>query len=150
MITLSSVAAMTDTPPRIVLDTNVLYAGLYSASGKSYQLLKAIADGRVRIALSTPLLFEYEELLKRNQAVLNLNDAEVEVVLDNLCALADFQSVYFLWRPCLPDANDDMVLELAVAAQVPRIVSFNAKDFRPASRFGIEVVTPKIMLEDLQ
>lgn len=141
---------MTETPPRIVLDTNVLYAGLYSASGKSYQLLKAIAEGRVRIVLSTPLLFEYEEVLKRDQAVLNLNDDEVEVVLDNLCALADFQAIYFLWRPCLPDASDDMVLELAVAAQVPRIVSFNAKDFRPASRFGIEVVSPKIMLEDLQ
>ncbi|CAK0767811.1 hypothetical protein CCP3SC15_3720002 [Gammaproteobacteria bacterium] len=72
------------------------------------------------------------------------------LVLDNLCALADLHTIYFLWRPCLPDANDDMVLELAVAAQVPRIVSFNAKDFRPVSRFGIEVVTPKIMLEELQ
>jgi len=141
---------MPESPPRIVLDTNVLYAGLYSASGKSYQLLKAIAEGRVRIALSTPLLFEYEDVLKRNHAVLSLSDAQVEVVLDNLCALADFQAVYFLWRPCLPDANDDMVLELAVAAQVRRIVTFNAKDFRPAIRFGIEVVTPKIMLEDLQ
>ena len=141
---------MPNTPPRIVLDTNVLYAGLYSASGRSYRLLKAIADGRVRIALSTPLLFEYEDRLKRDQAALNLSDAEVEVVLDNLCALADFQAIYFLWRPCLPDANDDMVLELAVAAQVPRIVSFNVKDFIPASRFGIEVVTPKIMLEELQ
>ena len=141
---------MPDTPPRIVLDTNVLYAGLYSASGKSYQLLRASAERRVRIALSSPLLFEYEDVLKRNQAVLNLSDAEVEQVLDNLCALADFQAIYFLWRPCLPDASDDMVLELAVAAQVPRIVSFNAKDFGPASRFGIEVVSPKIMLEDLQ
>lgn len=141
---------MPDTPPRIVLDTNVLYAGLYSASGKSHQLLRAIDEGRVRIVLSTPLLFEYEDVLKRNQAVLNLSDAEVEIVLDNLCALADFQAVYFLWRPCLPDAKDDMVLELAVAAQVPRIVSFNAKDFGPASRFGIEVLTPKIMLEELQ
>ena len=140
---------MPETPPRIVLDTNVLYAGLYSASGKSHQLLRAIADGRVRIALSTPLLFEYEDLLKRDQAALNLSDAQVEVVLDNLCALADFQAVYFLWRPCLPDADDDMVLELAVAAQVPRIVTFNAKDFRPASRFGIEVVSPKIVLENL-
>jgi putative PIN family toxin of toxin-antitoxin system len=141
---------MSDTLPRIVLDTNVLYAGLYSASGKSHQLLRAIADGRLRIALSTPLLFEYEDVLKRNQAVLNLSDTEVDQVLDNLCALADFQAIYFLWRPCLPDANDDMVLELAVAAQVPRIVSFNAKDFGPASRFGIEVVTPKFMLEELQ
>lgn len=141
---------MTETPQRIVLDTNVLYAGLYSASGKSHQLLRVISEGKIRIALSTPLLFEYEDVLKRNQVVLNLSGAEVDAVLDNLCALADFQAVYFLWRPCLPDVNDDMVLELAVAAQVPRIVSFNARDFRPASRFGIEVVTPKIMLEELQ
>ena len=140
---------MADTPLRIVLDTNVLYAGLYSASGKSHQLLRAIADGRVRIALSTPLLFEYEDVLKRNQAVLGLSDVEVDLVLDNLCALADFQAVYFLWRPCLPDASDDMVLELADAAQVLPIVSFNARDFGPASRFGIEIVTPKILLERL-
>lgn len=141
---------MTETSPRIVLDTNVLHAGLYSANGKSYQLLRAIAEGRVRIALSTPLLFEYEDVLKKNQEMLNLSNTEVNIVLDNLCALADLQSVYFLWRPCLPDANDDMVLELAVAAQVPHVVSFNAKDFRAASRFGIEVVTPKTMLEKLQ
>ena len=43
-----------------------------------------------------------------------------------------------------------MVLELAIAAQVRRIVTFNAKDFPPATRFGIEVVTPKIMLEAVQ
>lgn len=140
---------MTNTPPRIVLDTNVLYAGLYSANGKSHQLLRAIAEKRVRIALSTPLLFEYEDVLKRDQAVLGLGDAAVDLVLDNLSALADFQAIYFLWRPCLPDAKDDMVLELAVAAQVERIVSFNAKDFRPASRFGIEVVTPGVFLESL-
>lgn len=141
---------MPDASPRIVLDTNVLYAGLYSNSGKSFQLLSAIAESKVRIALSTPLLFEYEDVLKRNQTVLNLNDMEVDAVLDNLCAVADFQTVYFLWRPCLPDPKDDMVLELAVAAQVPHIVSFNAKDFRLSSRFGVDVLTPKIMLEFLK
>lgn len=87
---------MTETPPRIVLDTNVLHAGLYSASGKSYQLLRAIDEGRVRIALSTPLLFEYEDVLKRHQAILNLSNEKVDVVLDNLCARADLQTVYFL------------------------------------------------------
>lgn len=140
---------MLEKPQRIVLDTNVLYAGLYSANGKSYQLLKTIASGQARIALSTPLLFEYEDVLKRNQPTLGLSDTEVDIILDNLCAQADLQAVYFLWRPTLPDAKDDMVLELAVAAQVPRIVTFNAKDFRLASRFGIEVVTPKTLLEEL-
>lgn len=142
-------AAKLKSPPRIVLDTNVLYAGLHSASGKSHQLLRAIASGQVRIVLSTPLLFEYEDVLKRHHSQLGLSDAEVDVVLDNLCALAAFQSVYFLWRPCLPDAKDDMVLELAVAAQVAKIVTFNVKDFRPAVRFGIDVITPKTMLLEL-
>jgi predicted nucleic acid-binding protein len=119
---------------------------LFGPAGRASQQRVA---SPLSIALSTPLLFEYEDVLKRNQTVLNLSDTEVEIVLDNLCALADFQAVYFHWRPCLPDAKDDMVLELAVAAQVPRIVTFNAKDFRPASRFGIEIVTPKTLLEEL-
>ena len=38
---------------------------------------------------------------------------------------------------------------VADAAQVLPIVSFNARDFGPASRFGIEIVTPKILLESL-
>ncbi|MDP1610398.1 MAG: hypothetical protein Q8M11_05040 [Sulfuritalea sp.] len=42
----------------------------------------------------------------------------------------------------MPDTQPRIVLDT--------IVSFNAKDFGPASRFGIEVVTPKIMLEELQ
>ncbi len=95
------------------------------------------------------MLFEYEDVLKRKQGVLDLSDAAVEVILDNLCRQADFQPVYFLWRPCLPDAKDDMVLELAVAAQVATIVSFNAKDFLLASRFGIDVITPQTLLEEL-
>jgi len=143
-----SLEALTNQPHRIVLDTNVLFAGLYSASGRAYQLLNSIASGRVRLAMPTPLLFEYEDVLKRNQPILGLSSAEVDVVLDNLCALADFHPVYFLWRPCLPDAKDDMVLELAVAAQAPHIVTFNAKDFRPASLFGISVIAPKTFLEE--
>jgi hypothetical protein len=42
-----------------------------------------------------------------------------------------------------------MVLELAVAARVQRIVSFNVKDFHLAAQFGIEVTSPKAFLENL-
>jgi predicted nucleic acid-binding protein len=133
--------------PRIVLDSNVLYAGLYSSRGSAHRLLREIADRKVRIALSTPLLFEYEDALRRNQSTLGLGDGDIDAVL--LCALADLHTDYFLWRPCLPDAGDDMVLELAVAAQVRRIVTFNVRDFGPASRFGIEVVKPKTVLEEV-
>ena len=133
----------------VVMDTNVLYAVLYSASGRSHQVLRAVAAGRLRLVLSTPLLFEYEDVLRRHQAVLALSDDEISAVLDNLCAQASFQPVYFLWRPCLPDAKDDMVLELAVAAGGVPIVTFNARDFGPAARFGVNVISPKTLLENL-
>lgn len=137
------------THTRIVLDTNIIFAGLYSANGASHLLLRTILDGEIGLVLSTPLLFEYEDVLKRHQSALDLTDAEIDLVLDQLCAMADFQSVYFLWRPCLPDAQDDMVLELAVASQVSRIVTFNAKDFAPAYQFGIQVLSPRMLLEEL-
>ena len=53
------------------------------------------------------------------------------------------QTIYFLWRPWLHDADDDMVLELAVAGAASHIVTFNTGDFAGIEgAFGIQVVTP--------
>ena len=43
-----------------------------------------------------------------------------------------------------------MVLELAVESRADYLVTFNAKDFRPAVRFGIQVVTPAEFLAILE
>ena len=53
----------------------------------------------------------------------------------------------FLWRPFSKDPKDDMVLELAVAAECEYLVTFNEKDFEGAERFGIKVVEPKEFLK---
>ena len=88
---------------RAVIDTNVLYAGLHSAIGASYQILRMIQRGQVTPLLSTTLLFEYEEVLKRSHRVLGLSVQDVEDVLDGLCSLAEFRNIHFLWRPQLSD-----------------------------------------------
>ncbi|MDO9048903.1 MAG: putative toxin-antitoxin system toxin component, PIN family [Methylobacter sp.] len=134
---------------KIIMDTNILFSGLYSASGASFKILEHLAAGRIQLALSTPLLFEYEDILKRNQTKLSLLDEDINVVLDNLCAFSRFQKVYFLWRPYLPDAKDDLVLELAVAAKVKTIVTHNLKDFVGIDKFGVEAIVPKTLLERL-
>lgn len=84
---------------RIILDTNVLYAGLYSADGASYQVLRAIERGHVQIVLSTTLLFEYEDILKRKQTELGLSDQHIEAILDNLCQSGEHQNI--IERRCL-------------------------------------------------
>lgn len=131
----------------IVLDTNVLFAGLYSSSGASFQVLKLIDEGMVKPVISVPLLFEYEDVLKRKQDVLNLLDEQINIILDNLCALGELQKIYFLWRPFLRDPKDDHVLEVAVAAKVNVIVTHNIKDFKGVHQFGIEAIPPKNLLE---
>jgi len=140
---------MTVKTPRIILDTNVLYAGLYSSKGASFKVLRAIDNGKLRGVLSTALLFEYEDVLKINQEILNLSNQEIEKILDNLCLLSDHQKIYFLWRPRLSDPKDDHLLELAVASGVNLVVTHNISDFKGSDKFGVKAITPKELLEDI-
>jgi predicted nucleic acid-binding protein len=135
---------------KAIIDTNVLYAGLYSSRGASYRVLRAIEHGIVRIAHTTTLLFEYEDILRRHQTILNLFDAEIEAILDDLCNRSDHQAIYFLWRPQLPDPKDDHILELAVASGISTIVTHNLKDFVKAAEFGVRAIPPKQLLEEIQ
>jgi putative PIN family toxin of toxin-antitoxin system len=134
---------------RIVLDTSVLYAGLYSSKGASFRVLRAIEEGKLQIVISTTLLFEYEDILKRNQALLGLSDQEIEKILDYFCMQSEHQKIYFLWRPCLPDPKDDHLLELAIASGTKLIVTHNTKDFKGVEEFGIRSMTPKKLLEEI-
>ncbi len=68
-------------------------------------------------------------------------------ILRFLCSVANRQTIYFLWRPILPDPKDDMVLELAVASRSSSIVTYNGKDFAVARSFGIEALTPETFLQ---
>jgi hypothetical protein len=66
---------------------------------------------------------------------------DVRALLDAVAAVAEPVRLAYLWRPTLPDVNDDMVLEAAVNGQAYGIVTFNLSDFSsPAKQFGIEVM----------
>jgi putative PIN family toxin of toxin-antitoxin system len=128
--------------PTVVLDTNVLEAAMRSRQGASYAVLSQLGTRKFEIAISVPLVFEYEEVLMRQASKAGRSAAAVTDVIDYFCSVGKHQSIFFLWRPCLPDASDDMVLELAVAAECSAIVTHNRRDFGPASEFGVRIVSP--------
>ena len=134
----------------IVMDTNILFAGLYSSVGASYQILRMLYAGKIKTVISTPLLFEYEYVLRRERALLNLTHQQVDIVLDTLCALSTFQEIHFLWRPYLKDPKDDHILEVAVASQTKIIVTHNLKDFNEIGTFGVTAMTPGRYLEAMR
>ena len=51
--------------PQVVIDTNVIVAGLRSRRGSAFQLLTLIDTGYFDIHLSVPLVLEYTEVLLR-------------------------------------------------------------------------------------
>jgi putative PIN family toxin of toxin-antitoxin system len=135
---------------RAVIDTSVLHAGLYSSSGASHQVLRSVERGRVVPLLSTTLLFEYEEVMRRNQESLKLSDRAIDDVLNGLCSCGECRRIHFLWRPLLSDPKDDHLLELAVAAGGADIVTHNVKDFMEASTFGVRVLKPSELMGELK
>jgi putative PIN family toxin of toxin-antitoxin system len=133
--------------PRVVLDTNVLIAASRSKRGASARLLSLVGTGRFEVVLSVPLLLEYEAVFMRDLAPDSPERQVMTDILDYLCAVAERQEIFFLWRPYLRDPKDEMVLEAAVAGGCRTIISFNKKDLAGAERFGVAVRTPREFLE---
>jgi len=113
----------------IVLDTNVIVAAVRSRKGAAFQLLSLVGSARFHIAVSVPLVLEYEDALLRQLAETSLSKADIHAVLDYLCSVGKHQDIFFLWRPMLRDPKDDMVAEVAVAAGCDSIVTYNRRDF---------------------
>ncbi|MUH00115.1 putative toxin-antitoxin system toxin component, PIN family [Scytonema sp. UIC 10036] len=136
-------------PIQIVLDTNVLVAGLRSKRGASYKLLAILNSNRWQLNISTTLVFEYEEILKREKDQLNLTFEEIDDVIEAICSIAHLCDIFYLWRPIARDPDDDFLIDLAVECQADFIITYNQKDLQAASLFDIKVVTPKEFLQQV-
>jgi putative PIN family toxin of toxin-antitoxin system len=131
---------------RFVLDTDVVVAGLRSASGASAASLLAALDRRITICANVALMVEYEAVCLRpeHQLASGLSEHEIGQFLDGLTALVEPVETHFLWRPQLRDPGDEMVLEAAVNGQAEAIITFNTKDFGGApSKFGVAILLPR-------
>jgi len=137
---------------KIVIDTNVLFSALYSSNGASNKLLVWLFESQEKYSVvSSTLVLEYEDVLTRKKNMRHyshLDRDEIVGFIDDFCHISYHQKIHFIWRPFLKDANDDMVLEVAVNASANAIITFNPKDFVGVrEKFGIDILTPKIFLQ---
>ena len=137
-------------PLKAVIDTCVLVSALRSRHGASYRLLSLVGDPRWQSVMSPALMFQYEAVLKRQAADLWADQETVEAVLNYFCRVAERPEIAYVWRPAVPDPNDEMVLELAAAGGGACIVTHNVADFRGENRFGLAILTPKQFLDELE
>lgn len=129
-----------------------MVAAIRSDAGASRRLLLSALERRAPCLLvSVPLLIEYESVLTRPEHLraARLSPSDVATLLDAVAAVSEPVRLAYLWRPTLPDADDDMVLETAVNGRADMIVTFNLRDFAgPSAQFGIVVMTPGAALRE--
>jgi putative PIN family toxin of toxin-antitoxin system len=141
------------TPNSIILDTSVLIAGFRSPTGASAELVRLALRGKVKPAASVAIFLEYEEVLQREDQRLahGRSREQIDLFLRVLAGVLIPVDIYFHWRPQLFDADDEMVLDAAIAGGVMAIVTHNVKHFLPAARsFGIDVLTPSQFLAEVK
>lgn len=134
---------------QLILDTNVLVAGLRSKRGASYQLIRWFYDGRFKLKISVALALEYEDVLNRPGLLPSISAEKIEDFLDYLLLAGDLEPSVPRLRPSLRDPDDERILELAVQGGAT-IVTHNIKYFEGAARFGVEVKTPSEILKVLE
>jgi putative PIN family toxin of toxin-antitoxin system len=131
---------------KLVLDTHVMVAAMRSPRGASAEILWAARQGRVVLLASMPLALEHEAVCSRSEhrTAAGLSDREVQVFVTAIVGLAKPVDTHFFWRPQLRDAGDEMVLEVAINGRADALVTFNLRDFGPAStRFGVATLLPR-------
>ncbi|MBX3016050.1 MAG: putative toxin-antitoxin system toxin component, PIN family [Caldilineaceae bacterium] len=115
--------------PKVFLDTSVLIAAIFSATGGAREILRLGEIGAIQIVVSQDVVVELEEniLKKRPQAL-----AVIALVLDNSAVtLVEPPSIGTVQR-CqhfLSYADDAVVLAAALDAQVDCFVTLDRQHF---------------------
>ncbi len=119
---------------KFALDTDVIVAAMRSPSGASAELLRLVRHGKVAMAVTVPLVLEYEAILTRAEHLdaAGLAAIDAQAIVDVLVDVAEWVRIDYRWRPQTRDPADEMVLEAAINAGADAIVTFNRRDFAKA------------------
>jgi putative PIN family toxin of toxin-antitoxin system len=129
---------------KVVVDTNVLVAGLLSPFGPPGEVVRMIASGTLRLCFDARILTEYSEVLARPkfQFSSELTQAFLEQIkTEGLSVAGNPLSAR------LPDPTDEPFLEAAIAGDANCLITGNIKHFPSAKRQGAVVLSPSEFLD---
>jgi putative PIN family toxin of toxin-antitoxin system len=127
----------------IVIDTNVLVAGLLSPFGACGKIVRMVSAGELTLSFDARILSEYKEVLRR--PMFGFEKEKVAAFLGYIVYRGRAVASSPLSHS-LPDPEDEPFLEVTLASQSACLVTGNQKHF-PAERCqGAKVISPNEFL----
>ena len=124
---------------KVVVDTNVLVAGLLSPFGPPGEIVRMISSGAVSLCLDARILTEYSDVLSRPKFRFELEHAHAlleQIRMDGLSVAGTPLGSR------LPDSTDEPFLEIAIAGEAACLITGNIKHFPASKRQGMTVLSP--------
>ena len=130
---------------KIVLDTNVLVAGLLSPFGPCGNIVRMASSGELTLCHDARILSEYNEVLRRPKFLLE------EDMISGLLDYIEYRGQTVAASPLahsLPDPDDEPFLEVARSCGAEYLVTGNQAQFPAPPCHGVKVVPPAEFLKD--
>jgi putative PIN family toxin of toxin-antitoxin system len=127
----------------IVIDTNVLVAGLLSPFGACGEIVRMISAGELTLSFDARILSEYNEVLRRPR--FGFEEEKIAALLDYIVYRGRAVAPTPLPHS-LPDPDDEPFLEVALASQASCLVTGNQKHFPAEQCQGAKIILPNAFL----
>jgi putative PIN family toxin of toxin-antitoxin system len=124
---------------KIVLDTNVLVAGLLSPFGPCGEIVRMVSSGEVTLCFDALILTEYSEVLYRPK--FGFDKDKIAALRDHIEHRGHTVASSPL-RHSLPDPDDEAFLKAAIAGKAKCLVTGNASHFPSKLCQGQKVLPP--------
>jgi len=124
---------------KIVLDTNVLVAGLLSPFGPCGEIIRMVSSGNLTLAFDSRIISEYSAVLRRPK--FKLDERKVTALLDYI-EQSGHKTASTPLLSSLPDPSDEPFLEIAIAGQVTCLITGNQGHYPAKLRQGVTVFSP--------
>lgn len=128
---------------KIVLDTNVLVAGLLSPFGPPGEIVRMLSSGELTLCFDARVLCEYSEVLGR--AKFGFDQEKIAALLDGI----EYRGQAVASSPLgdsLPDPDDEPFLEIACSGPAECLITGNGSHFPPPLCRGASVLSPSEFL----
>ena len=124
---------------KVVIDTNVIVSGLLNPYRHPAEILRLLLTGSLKLFYDARIISEYSEVLNRSK--FQFDKENISIFVKEI-ETAGTPVIPLPLKKSLPDPDDNMFLEAALAGNAECIITGNTNHYPKKLCSGIRVLSP--------